>query len=312
MPPRLEKFVRDGGGVMIFPGDHIDANWYNDTLGKGLGLLPATIGTAWGDPNGKDKFRLLQPAGYTHPLVSIWQDPAAGTLTSTHFYKGVPLTPLAAPSKDAGQPVTVLSYADNAPAIVERTFGSGRVIEFSSSANASWNDLPAHPAFLPLVQRTLGRLVTRRDDALNIPVGGEFTFPAQPDWLYKEMAVAKPGATAPDKSKVNLVDGVPLLQYADTNHAGPYNISIATQPPATLAFAAQFDPEESRLEPLADDNLKSLGQGTQVIHWGPDTDMREAMGVQGNGREFWTIFASLALACACCETFLAGRFSAAK
>jgi hypothetical protein len=174
--------------------------------------------------------------------------------------------------------------------------------------------MPAHPAFVPLMQRALGRLVTRRDDSLNIPVGGAFTAQALPEWLYKDMTVMPPG-TAPgagDKSKVGLIDGVPLVQYGDTDHAGRYDIEIGSQPPAKLSFAAQTDPEESKLDPLSDADLKTLGPGTQVIHWDPETDMRQALGWQGNGREFWTIFAAMALSVACCETYLAGRFSASK
>jgi hypothetical protein len=40
--------------------------------------------------------------------------------------------------------------------------------------------------------------------------------------------------------------------------------------------------------------------------------MRQALGFSGSGREFWTLLATLALGVACCETFLAGRFSASK
>jgi hypothetical protein len=310
----LEKFVRDGGGLMFFPGEKTDAAFYNDTFGKSLGFLPAAIGAPWGDAGGKGKFRLLQATGYTHPMVSIWQDPAAGTLTTAHFYKGLTLEPLLAEKQEAAQAVTVLNYGDGSPAIMERTWGSGRVLEFSSSGNAAWNDLPAHPAFVPLMQRALGRLVTRRDEALNIPVGGAFAYPAQPGWLYKEMTVAKPGATpgAGDTSNVGLIGGAPLLQYGDTDHAGAYEVTVDTRPPAKLSFAAQVDPEESRLDPLSDADLRTLGEGTQVIHWEPETDMRQALGFSGSGREFWTVLAALALAVACCETFLAGRFSASK
>ncbi|HEX4084080.1 MAG TPA: BatA domain-containing protein [Chthoniobacteraceae bacterium] len=303
----LDKYVRDGGGLMIFPGDKTDPASFDQALG---GMLPATMGAPWGDSAGKGKFRTLQAADYTHPVVSIWQDPASGTLSTARFYKGITLQPLPASGPDEGQPVTILKYQDGAPAIVERTWGRGRVIEFSSTANAAWNDLPAHPAFVPLMQRVLGRLVTRRDDALNIPVGGVFTWPAQPDWLYKEMTV-KHGAAAPESSKVVLVNGAPELQYGDTDLSGVYDVSIDTQPPVKLSFAAQSDPEESKLDPISDADLKTLAQGTQVIHWGPETSMRQALG-GGNSREFWSVFAALALAVACCEMFLAGRFSASK
>ena len=293
----LEKYVREGGGMLVFPGEKTEIS------AEMAEILPAGIGEIWGA--GEGKFRTLQGPPYTHPMVSIWQDPAAGTLASARFYKGVTLRPV-------GDAVTVLSYSDGTPAIVERKLASGRVIEFSSSANAAWNDLPAHPAFVPLMQRALGRLVTRRDEALNIPVGGTFSYPAKTEWLYKDMTVAKPGATPESgaKSKVGLIDGAPMLRFEDTDYGGAYDVTIGSEPPAKMRFAAQPDPEESKLDPLSDSDLKTLGPGTRVVHWGPDTDMRQAAG--GNGREFWTIFAVLALCVACCETYLAGRFSAAK
>jgi hypothetical protein len=304
----LENFVRGGGGLMIFPGELTAPAFYNTMLGEGLGLLPATMGAAWGDATQDKQFRMLQPGGYTNPIVSIWQDPASGTLASARFFKGLALEPLRKQSEEAGDAAAVLSYADGTPAIVERTWGSGRVIEFSSTANTAWNDLPAHPAFVALMQRVLGRLVTSRDDALNIPVGTEFTYPARPDWLYREMTVTGPGGTA--TSKVGLVNGQPLLLYGDTDIAGAYEVAIASEPPATLRFATQAAP--AVLDQIPDSELKTLAPGTRVIHWTPETNMREALAITGEGREFWTLFALLALGVACCETFVAGRFSAPK
>lgn len=288
----LDKYVRDGGGLMIFPGEKTNAPFDS-------GMLPAKSGAVWKE---EEKFRSLQGPPYPHQMVSIWRDPAAGTLTTARFYKGVALQPLPGA-------VTVLDYSDGEPAIVERAWGGGRVIEFSSSANAAWNDLPAHPAFVPLMQRALGRLVTRRDETLNIRVGAAFTWPARAEWLYKEITVAGPGGV--EKGKVGIEEGEPRLRYGATDRAGAYRVAIAAEPPAKLLFAAQADPEESKLEALSDAELKTLGPGTQVIHWAPGTDMRQAMG-QGGGREFWSVFAAVALGVACCETFLAGRFSAAK
>ena len=98
----------------------------------------------------------------------------------------------------------------------------------------------------------------------------------------------------------------------DSDMAGGYGVAIASEPPAALRFATQADPAESKLEAVPDSELKTLGAGTQVIHWTPETNMREALAVSGAGREFWTLFAALALGVACCETFVAGRFSAPK
>ena len=313
MVTKLAQYVHDGGGLMIFPGEKMDARFYNEALGAEVGMLPAGIGAAWGAFS-VDKFRTLQAAGYEHPMVTIWNDPAAGTLSTARFYKGITLEPVQAGGKDGGQSITVLKYADGAPAIVERTWGLGRVVEFSSTANAAWNDLPAHPAFVPLMQRALGRLVTRQDEMLNIPVGGMFGYKAPPEWLYKDVSIAKPiaGPGNVDKRKVALINGEPLLTYDATDWAGTYDVEIGVEPARRIKFATQADPAESNLAVATDAELMTLGAGTQVIHWAPDTNMREAVGAEENGRELWSLLAILALGVACCETFLAGRFNAAK
>ena len=46
-------------------------------------------------------------------------------------------------------PMHVLaSYDDGAPALVESPVGQGRVLLFTSSASAAWNDWPLRPSFL--------------------------------------------------------------------------------------------------------------------------------------------------------------------
>jgi hypothetical protein len=310
---QLEKYVGDGGGVMIFPGEKTSVPFYNTMLGEGSGLLPALFGPPWGDAADETKFRSLQASDYTHPMVSIWQDPAAGTLASARFFKGLSLQPLPKQSPKAGDTEIILAYQDGSPAIVERRWGKGRVLQFSSTANSAWNDLPARPAFVPLIQRALGRLVTTRDQTLNIRAGAAFTYPAQPDWLYKRVTVTPPlpGAAA-GETAIRLVAGEPLLRYADTDHAGLYQVAIDSDPPAKLAFAVQPDPAESDLTPVSDADLKSLAPETAVVHWTSSLDVRQALAWAGNGREFWTVLAVLALGVACCESYLAGRFSASK
>ncbi len=45
----LEDFVKNGGGLLLFPGERIDSAWYNSALTKnGKGLLPVTFGALAG------------------------------------------------------------------------------------------------------------------------------------------------------------------------------------------------------------------------------------------------------------------------
>ena len=311
----LGAYLDRGGGLVIFPGARTSVPFYNDNLGKRLGFLPATLGAQRGKPDQQEKFFTLQAKGYTHPMVSIWSDPNAGTLATAHFYSAFELKPETGHTAQAGEPQIVLKYNDGTPAVMERTWGRGRVILFSSSANTAWNDLPLHPAYLPLVDRALGSILMRQDARLNIPVGSTFEFVCDPDWASKDAVVAWSGARKETSSlrRIGMVDNVPLLRFDDTDKAGAYDATIKTDPPTVVRFAAQFDPEESKLGNITKSQLDSLPPATvQVIRWTQNTHLDEQIAKERGGSEFWTTLAMLVIIVACVEIALAGKFSAAK
>ncbi len=315
----LAAYLERGGGLIIFPGEHVNAAFYNDTLGKRLHLMPAELGAIRGKPDEKDTFLTLQDKDYRNRIVDIWNDPAAGSLASAHFFRAYGLTPDAAHPAPAGEPEVVVRYSDGTPAVMERSWGRGKVILFSSTANTAWNDLPLHPVFVPLIARTLGEILDRQDARLNLPVGGRFEYVCDPDWVGREAIITPPGSKeeAGELRKVEVVDSVPLLRFEDTNRAGAYEVALKTDPPAALKFAAQFNPEESKLDVVPARQLDSLAPAAQVVRWTPTTAIGGVLtqaggGSGGGGRELWFWLATLALITACAEVALAGIFSAAK
>jgi hypothetical protein len=90
---QLVNYVRGGGGLVVFPGDNINVNFYNEQLFKRLGLLPASLGQARGDAQAQEQWLSLADKGYDHPVVAIWKDPNAGTLSSSRFYRAFDLVP---------------------------------------------------------------------------------------------------------------------------------------------------------------------------------------------------------------------------
>lgn len=306
----LAAYVSRGGGLILFPGPKTDAAFYNDNFGKRLGLLPALLGGIRGKP-GEPVFS-LQATGYTHRIVSIWNDPASGTLASAQFRSAFELKPFAAHPPQAGEPGVVLKYADGSPAVMERTFGLGRVILFSSTANTAWNDLPLRPAYLPLVDRTLGSILDRAGARLNIPVGGVFRWVCDPDWTNKDALITTPGEKEASLRRINMVDGTPTLRFDETERAGAYGVSVKSDPPGVLKFAAQFNPEESNLAGLAPSQLASLAAAAKVIHWEPGARLGEGTAGGGGGRELWTALIILLLAAACAESLLGAFFSESR
>ncbi|HWB60685.1 MAG TPA: BatA and WFA domain-containing protein, partial [Chthoniobacteraceae bacterium] len=141
-------YLARGGGLVIFPGPRTSAAFYNDNLGAKYNFLPATLGDVRGKPGDIKSVLRLQGTGYKNSIVSLWNDAAAGTLTTANFYCSYILNPVKGHTAQAGEPEVVVKYGDGTAAIMERTWGRGRVILFSSSANTAWNDMPLHPAYL--------------------------------------------------------------------------------------------------------------------------------------------------------------------
>jgi len=335
----FEQYLRRGGGLLIFPGAKVNVAFYNDQLHKRSNILPATLGEPRGDATQEDQFITLQSKGYDHPIVTIWNDPGSGQLNSARFFRAFelqlppttsepagkregeksrsPPIPLSQaptnPVPDAGVSKVILRYSDHSPAAVERPWGLGRVILFSSTATTTWNDLPVRPAFVPLLHRTLASVVQRQDEGLNLRVGQGFARRMAAEWLGKDAVILSPAHSggARELRKIELAGGLPMLQYDITDRAGVYEISIA-EPPAVLKFATQPDPVESDLTEVTPDELRALGESARVIRWNPTLSLREMVEKERLGSEYWLPVALLAMLLAGLETFLAQYFSRSK
>jgi hypothetical protein len=334
----MENYLRRGGGLMIFPGARVNERFYNEQLFKRAKLLPAELGAARGQADQDEKFLTFQEKNYEHPIVSIWNDPGSGKLGSARFFKAFelkpglpereqggkgergnsPLPPFSpAPPRgdsalDAGFPQIVLKYADGTPAVMERAWGLGRVVLFSSTADTAWNDLPVRLAFVPLLHRTLGAIVSRQDEGLNVRVGDKFTRRVAPEFLDKDVTFYPPRkTTVRDLRRVEMVNGWPAVQFEQTDLAGLYDAKI-TEPALALKFAAQADPGESSLDELSPAQLNTLKDVASVMTWTPGMSLKGLVEKGRTGLEFWLPIIIACLALAGVETFLGQWFSRSK
>jgi hypothetical protein len=337
----VESYLRRGGGLIIFPGGRVNTTFYNERLFKRLRLLPAEFGNARGQADQEEKFVTLQEKGYEHPIVSIWNDPGSGKLGSARFFKfyelklpplygqaarGNASTPGSAaadgavttslstsPTNDAGPAQVILKYNDGTPAVMERPWGLGRVVQFSSTADTAWNDLPVRLAWVPLLHRTLGSIVQRQDEGLNIRVGEKFVRRVPTEYLDKDATFFKPRQTdvVRELRRVEMVSGWPILQFDQTDFAGLYDAKIADAG-LTLKFAAQSDPSESSLDELSPAQLTTLKGGANVLAWSPNMSLKGMVEKGRTGLEFWLPIVVVCLLLAAVETFLGQWFSRSK
>jgi SAM-dependent methyltransferase len=321
----MEQFVRRGGGLVFFSGGRINPAFYNEQLSAKYHLLPATVGPARGNAEQDAEYFTLQDRDLAHGIVSIWNDPNAGTLSSVRFYRAHDLIPVAykqpAPNEksksaqfdEAGAPQTVVKFSHGTPAIIEHTYGLGRIVMFASTADTAWNDLPVRPAFVPLIHRMLGALVQRQDEGLNVRVGQKFVRRVASELLDKEARVFKPRQTDAllEQRRIEMVNGWPMLQYDQTDLSGMYEIAIGENRGA-VRFAAQSDAAESSLDELSGEQKKLLSTVAHVVDWAPNVSLKDQVQRERNGAEFWLPIVIIAMLIAGAETFLGQWFSRAK
>ena len=306
----LEKYLREGGGLIVFPGAKTSAAIYNERMR----FLPAAFGEARGSAEQQEQFFNLQSKGYEHPIVELWRDAAAGSLGTAHFFRALTLVPAKKSDVpgDGGPPVAVLNYVDGQPAVMERTWGAGRVVQFSSTAGSKWNDLCVRPGYVPLVHRVLGALLARQGERLNGRCGTKFTFAVEGDAADRDVRVLKPGTDTARAQQINVVESRAQFDFDDTDLAGSYEARLGDDATPFFRFATQGDRDESKLAELSESDLKSLASTAQIVHWTAATTFRNTLERERTGAEFWLPLAVLGLVVAVGETVLGNRWSRPK
>jgi hypothetical protein len=136
----LRTFVEGGGGLLIVTGErtgtHADAG----------ALLPGTIGDVVDRSRGTGA--TMGALDYSHPAFELFKAPRSGDFSAARFfhYRSVSLTP------DAR---ALARFDDGAVALAERRAGAGRVMLWTTTLDAFWNDLALKPVFLPFIHQVV-------------------------------------------------------------------------------------------------------------------------------------------------------------
>ncbi|MGE3312044.1 MAG: BatA domain-containing protein [Limisphaerales bacterium] len=326
LPPtavdHLVRYVTEGGALLVFPGPQATTAFYNGELLARAGLLPASLGTLRGDRDGREEAPnlVLQDSGHQHPVLSLWNEPGAGSLAAVRFRAAWPLIPRAVPTNSvpAGEPAftapeVMLRFADGVPAIVEGGVGRGRVVLFCSTAGTLWNDLPVRPAFVPLLHRVVASIADVQGGRFNIRAGGRVSLRQPAELAGRDATISAPGVR--DRRWVRTLRAVPgasLLEWDETSAAGVYRAAMAGVSTPLALFAAQPDPGESDLTELTAERRAELEGVAQVIDWVPGMDLGAEFDRERVGTEFWLPLAVAVLLLGMTEVYLAQRFSQPK
>jgi hypothetical protein len=254
----LRSFVEAGGGLWITSGDQVDVRAYANLDG----LLPARL-------RGTKELALLDDAAVVEPLgmARVRSDhPIFSSLAVSAADAGVPglgrvrTRALMLVEPNDGRAAEVLmSFSNDAPALIERTVGAGKVLLLATSIDRDWSDLAIRPGFLPFVETTV------------LHLAGALVEPA-PRWqrVGEPRAIRAPGATAVDitlpsgESVSVAVDATGAAMVPTTAIPGPYRVSVlrgqeaqVRSPRSQRSFTVLVAAEESDFTVATEADLRS-------------------------------------------------------
>lgn len=179
----LERYVRQGGGLVIFTGEKTWPEFYNTRLyADGAGLVPYKIQARRGDPSASEFVRLAPESIVDESPMQIFTRVKREGVDVTRlirFYAFNPATvsPMAGRLSHVGAPRILARFTDpaNSPALVSRDFGAGRTLMVYTSASSQWTDWPSDPngtnvAFLMDAVLTMGRAQASFSGSVGEPV----------------------------------------------------------------------------------------------------------------------------------------------
>ena len=257
---QLERFTSAGGGLLIFLGDLVSADHYNRYgYADGHGLMPGKIGRPIDLTSMAAGAAELKLDRQVHPIVAEFAAHPTSGLFLARVEHYVPIEP------DANRAEVVLRYGNDAPALLASTFGKGRVLIWTTTANMDWTNLPAKGDYVAIMLNAVSYLVRPHGEHRNVLIGQSVVEPLTPAESSMPLSItALERWSEPSTNTVTTGEGAAFepsvvaheeglaLSYGPVERAQFLTLSIGS---ASRVVAANIDPAESNLKSVDDRKL---------------------------------------------------------
>jgi uncharacterized membrane protein YobD (UPF0266 family) len=246
----VQNFMRQGGGLLIFGGDKIQPDSYNQKLAQ---TTPAELREKKTGPEANGE--KIDKIDATHPALKIFTDPIL--LESLKSSRVWGYTRASARGRTA-----LISLDNGDPLVLEQKVGAGRVILVTTSADRDWTDLPLKTAYLPLLQSLTQHLAGGKrgnlDGGIAVNSAKEISLP--PALVGKSLRVSKPNKQDTEVPIVAEKDRA-LATITENDRAGIFRLSLPAGMPkdsnTPQIYAVNRPFLESRLEEISERELQA-------------------------------------------------------
>jgi hypothetical protein len=265
---RLEGFVQNGGGLMLFLGDLVDLEHYNTAA---RALLPGRlIEPAFVDVSESNDVN-FSAGTLAEPLKADFEGRPGSGLFRANVHQYIKMAAALDTAHDrwfAGR--TLVSYTSGDPAIAERRIGAGKCVVISTTANMAWTNLPAKGDFITLVMNLIEHVAPAGaanrnftvgdsfiEDVDDISAGGEDYLIRRPDGAEAQLTIEASNREA--YGSVEAPQGLEArtrgfrLRFDHLDQAGEYRLHT---PSVTDPLSVNLKPVESDLTPLTEGEIR--------------------------------------------------------
>ena len=253
---RLKRFVSEGGGLIVFAGDRVEASAYNQSLGAaGEGILPAELGEV--SSSETEEGWTMEAAKSDHLLARLTARYPEKLLDAIRITKQFEATPT------ENSEVLITSQSGN-PVLLSRSTGSGTVLLFTTSASKRWNNLPREPLYAILLQQAV-TMLTSDPDRLQLTVGNDASLPLTKREAGEFVDLLRPDTEEPEEIRV-IQNGDQLAAPVSLTKRGIYEIKAEEGKPG-VAIAANVNASESNVRVVESAALSNTldSTGVQVL-----------------------------------------------
>ena len=253
---RLKRFVSEGGGLIVFAGDRVEASAYNQSLGAaGEGILPAELGEV--SSSETEEGWTMEAAKSDHLLARLTARYPEKLLDAIRITKQFEATPT------ENSEVLITSQSGN-PVLLSRSTGSGTVLLFTTSASKRWNNLPREPLYAILLQQAV-TMLTSNPDRLQLTVGNDASLPLTKREAGEFVDLLRPDTEEPEEIRV-IQNGDQLAAPVSLTKHGIYEIKAEEGKPG-VAIAANVNASESNVRVVESAALENTldSTGVQVL-----------------------------------------------
>ncbi len=290
----LRKFVADGGGLIVFPGERVTPQIYNDQFFPVPGpqrerLTAALLGPPVGDPKKPETFERLTVMDFRHPVLAVFDAPGAKAFATARFFQRFPMKL----AEEQRQTWALARFASADPALVESRLGRGVALVAAFPVNSKWSNLPLKPEFVPLVLQMVSYAqrrpeldapaVASADGASEIAVAGDW---GAPTGTVKDES-GKTSALA-----FRRAEGRMVATFEQPRAKGFYEATVKSAAGPTpregqALFGVNVSAGESDFATVGENELREWMPDARLTVVDASAEAQQLQGTIGEEREVW-------------------------